>query len=66
MKSPSGQRGYPGRPPKVLCFCGFAFNGKKCKELRKKHPTLNNYFWHHPSEDEDWMKTWKGRSDDLG
>lgn len=33
-----------------LCYCGFIFNGKRCSELRIKHPELNNDSWHYATE----------------
>ena len=31
---------------KNLCFCGYAYDGEKCKELQEKYPKLGKGFWH--------------------
>ena len=30
------------------CLCGWAYRGKKCRELMRKHPGLKDGVWHYP------------------
>ena len=32
---------------KDKCFCGWAYQGRKCRELQKIYPHLKWPFWHH-------------------
>jgi len=40
MKTEKVRREYCETP----CYCGWAYKGKKCRELRKKHPELGEGF----------------------
>ena len=30
-----------------LCYCGWAYDGKKCRELQRKYPELKKPHWHY-------------------
>lgn len=36
------------------CYCGWAYDGKKCRELQKKFPALKYPTWHHPLGEAPW------------
>lgn len=48
----------PERPAeeavKNPCYCGWAYDGKKCRELQKKFPALKYPTWHHPLGEAPW------------
>lgn len=33
---------------RVYCFCGYAWNGKKCRSLPRQPMRGGKNFWHHP------------------
>ena len=33
---------------KQLCYCGYVYDGRRCKALQKEHPLLGKPGWHNP------------------
>lgn len=44
-----------------LCYCGFVYNGKRCRALIKKFPLLSGRAWHHPVGEYSRAKSRRGR-----